>query len=198
MKRSVYILLILFLLMLGSCGSDNGFTPPNKEAQDLVDEGWEKFGYKGYQNALLKFEEAIEKDETFTDAYNGAAWACARIPRLQNAANYFSQCLNIDNNYVDAHAGLAFVYNAQKSYANSNTAATTALNKDPDWAFSHDVTVDYKDLQLLMAVNYYALGDLNSSLMKVKILNPLFNADVTSFEGKQALANEIERLGGSI
>ncbi|MBN1155689.1 hypothetical protein JXB12_12295 [candidate division KSB1 bacterium] len=194
MKRNVYIAALITIVFLGSCGNDNGFTPPPKDAQILVEEGWEKFSYRGYQNALSKFEEAITKDDTYAEAYCGAGWAAARIPDLPLATDYFTQCIALDADYADAYAGLAFVYNASKLYQNSITSAQTVLTINDTWSFTHDITLDYKDICLILAENYFALGDLSSSLAQVKILNPAFNANISSFEGKQALADEIERL----
>jgi len=194
MKKMTYILIAIFTAIIGSCGSENVFKPVDKEAQVLVEEGWEKFSYRGYQNALLKFQEAITKDDTYSEAYCGAGWASARIPNLQTASNYFSQCLSLDIYYADAYAGLAFVYNAGKAYQNSISSAQYTLELNSKWAFDHDSSLDYKDLYLIMAEDYFALGDLSSSLAQVKLLDPTFDANVDSFEGKQALAEKIERL----
>ena len=205
MKIIKYFIILLIAFLVASCGEDNGFTPTSKEVQDLVDEGWENFGYSvqgagtlGYEAALETFTEAISKDGTFADAYNGAGWSSARLARLSDAIQYFEKCLQQNENMTDAISGLAFVYNAQKSYSASNSQANSALSKDNQWQFSYDQSVNYKDLYLIMAENYFALKNYSQSLSYVKLLNPDFTADVTTITGKSELAEEIERLLGTI
>ncbi len=94
-------------------------------------------------------------------------------------------------------AGWAFVQNALKSYADSNTKASQALTQAPTWRFSHDSTLDASDLHILKAENYFLVGDFDNSLTEVKLLNPNFNADVSSSSGQADLAAEIERLKGA-
>ncbi len=203
MKISKYVTILMIAFLVASCGEDNGFTPVTKEVKDLVEDGWETFGYSvlgagtlGYQNALEIFNEAISKDSTYAEAYNGAGWASARLARLSDAIQYFQDGINLNANLIDAIAGLAFTYNAQKSYAASNTQAISAINQNNQWQFSYDQSVNYKDLYVILAENYFALKNYSQSLYYVKLLNPGFSADVNTIAGKSLLAEEIERLLG--
>lgn len=198
MKIIKYFLYFLLLTFIFKCGEDNGFKPPAKEAEQLTNEGWDRFEYKGYDNALAKFKEAIAKDKNYAEAYNGAGWASARLTNLSDAVSYFTQCISLSSTHVDAHAGLAFVYNAEKEYQSSVSAAITALSIDSSWLFAHDQTINYQDLHLILAECYFALGNFSDSLAQVQILNPSFTADVGTFEGRSALAEEIERLRGIV
>ncbi len=199
MNNRFLILYLLITVMISGCGdTGNGFKPPVKEAEELVIEGWEKFSYRGYANALEKFKEAITLNADYADAYNGAGWSNARLTMLTDAINYFTQCLAIDRNFTDAQAGMAFVYNAQKSYQASIDQANSALTGNPAWSFGHDQSLSYLDLRVILAENYFALGNFTGSLNQVRLLNPSFTSDVNSFEGKTALAEEIERLRGIV
>jgi len=199
MKFLKYTMTCLIILLMVGCTGNNGIAPvENYTAQELTEQGWELFGTVDYQRALEKFQEAISKDASYVEAHCGTGWAAARLKDLAKSANYFSSCISLNSSYVDAHAGIAFVYNAQKSYLLSNTSAIEALNQDATWTFLHDETLSYKDLYLLLAENYFALLDFKESLARVKILNPSFTADVTTYDGRAALAAEIERLRGIV
>lgn len=183
----------LFLVTIIGC-SGVGTEPSNFTPAELTDQGWQNFSSANYQSALDKFEEAINKDDSFVEALSGAGWACARLLKLNNAVTYFSQGISQSSNLIDAYAGLAFVYHAQKQYSLAIASANNALTINAHWDFSHDTTLDYKDLHLIMAECYFTLLDFSNSLAQVKILNPSFSANVNTFEGRAALAAEIERL----
>jgi hypothetical protein len=67
-----------------------------------------------------------------------------------------------------------------------------------NWLFSYNETLGYEDLDLILSASYFALRDLSQSLTYVKKLNPSFAADITTYEGESALAEEIERLRGIV
>ena len=45
MKISKYVIILMIAFLAANCGEDNGFTPVSKEVKDLVEDGWEAFGY---------------------------------------------------------------------------------------------------------------------------------------------------------
>lgn len=198
MKIEKYMLILSLLLLIINCQTQNGITPPDKNVEELVTSGWEQFESSNYQLALEKFEEAITLDNSYAEAYNGAGWTSARLTNLSDAVAYFNQGIAKNSSFVDAHAGLAFVYNAQKEYQSAIASANKAISLSSNWLFSHDETISYKDLYLILAASYFALGDFSQSLAYVKKLNTSFNADITTYEGKSALAEEIERLRGIV
>ncbi len=189
----LFLIFVFPLLTLIRC-SDSGTQPSKLTATELTARGWENFEAAAYQSALDNFEEAISKDESFAEAYSGAGWAGGRLLKLNNAITYFSQAVAQNSSSSDSYAGLAFVYLAQKEYQLAIAAANDALGINNLWDFAHDQTLDYRDLRLLLAESYFALLDFSNSLAQVKILNPAFDANVSTFEGRSALAAEIERL----
>ena len=201
MKIIKYLLLFLIMICIFSCEEESGFKPPVKEAEVLTEEGWIKFEYgtyNSYQNALIKFEEAIAKDSSYAEPYCGAGWANARLSNLSDAVTYFTNCISLSPSHADAHAGLASVYNAQKEYQLSINSVNSTLSIELKWVFAHDQSVSHYDLRLLTAGGYFAMGNLGECLSQVQILNPVFVVDVFTFEGRTALAKEIKRLGGII
>jgi len=198
MKMNKYIHYFLLILLVLNCELENGVNPPDKQVEDLVNEAWEQFEDGSYQFALEKFEAAISRDNNYAEAYNGAGWSSARLTNLTNAVSHFTQCITLNSSHVAAQAGLAFVYNAQKEYQAAISAANTALSVSSNWLFTHDQTLNYKDLHLILAHCYFALGNFSQSLTHVQKLNPSFTADINTYEGRSALAEEIERLRGIV
>ncbi|MCK4416670.1 MAG: hypothetical protein KAV99_00695 [Candidatus Latescibacteria bacterium] len=191
------LILVIIALSISGCG-DKG-AEPEKTAPELIAEGWQAYEARDYGGALSKFNEVVTKDATLADAYTGLGWTNAKLNVLSSAVTNFSQCLSLDPRNLDAKAGLAFVYNAQNEYSQSITKANEVLSIDPNWSFSHDNTLSSGDLHLLIAENYYALAEFENSLTEVRsFLNTSFAADVTTPEGRAALAAEIERLRGVV
>ncbi len=193
----LYFLLTIFIL---NCGSDNGYKPEEKEAAELTSEGWTLFSYgiNSYNKALTTFNEAIALDSTYIEAYSGAGWTNARLTNLTEALTYLNKCISLNSSFVDAHAGKAFIYNAQKEYQKSIESGNTTLIKDKNWIFSHDETLSYHDIHLIIAEGYFGVGDYSRSLNQIQILNPEFSADINSKAGIAKLSAEIERLHGII
>jgi tetratricopeptide (TPR) repeat protein len=187
-----YVILIILLTFVSSCKEDA--TSPGQTSDELTGSGWSEYESGNYQNALSSFNKAIEKDTSFTEAYNGAGWANAKLSNLDDAYASFNNCLRYSSQHLDAKAGLAFVLNAQKHYSSAITRAIEVLTASPNWIFAHNSTIDASDLHLIIAESYFALANYSSSLSEVKKLNPAFNADITTQAGIAALASEIERL----
>jgi tetratricopeptide (TPR) repeat protein len=198
MKISKYIVFLLLILLMLNCQVKNGTNPPDTQAEALVKDSWQQFETGNYASALGKFEEAFAIDSSYAEAYCGAGWSSARLTNLDNSVSYFNHCISLNASHVDAHAGLAFVYNAQKQYSSAIASANKALSLNSAYLFTHDQTIGYEDLQLILAACYFAQGNFSQSLTYVKKLTPSFASDINSYEGKSALAEEIERLRGIV
>ena len=198
MKISKYIFLLSLILLRLNCQVNNGTNPTDTQAEALVKDGWQQFETGNYASALGKFEEAIAIDSSYAEAFCGAGWSNARLTNLANSVSRFNHCISLNSSQVDAQAGLAFVYNAQKQYSSAIASANKALSISSTYLFIHDQTIGFKDLQLILAACYFAQGNFSQSLMFVKKLTPSFTANINTYEGKSALAEEIERLRGIV
>ena len=187
-------LFFLFAVFIAACGSDG---PTGPSLEDLIQEGWTAFEQGDYDLASTKFTDAIAMSPVSAESYTGLGWSLFRLDNLGRAKSEFTAGSGKDNPSADLFAGWAFVQNALKSYADSNTKASQALTQAPTWRFSHDSTLDASDLHILKAENYFLIGDFDNSLTEVRLLNPNFNADVSSSGGQADLAAEIERLKGA-
>lgn len=193
-----HVIAVLFLMVLiWGCTADTGNEPSNYSPETLTANGWTQFENGEYTLALNNFKEAVRASNTYVDAYNGAGWASARLQNLSDAANYFSQCLGLDQNYKDALAGFSFLENARKNYQNAIDYGNQLMLLDANWSFPHDANLDIYDIYLVMAESYFALEDFANSLIYVKKIDPTFNADVNTYEGKAQLADKIEQIRGN-
>jgi tetratricopeptide (TPR) repeat protein len=168
--------------------------PTPKTPEQLLSEGWDAFTLKNYSLALTDFTAAIQGNTNLVDAYNGSGWTNAKLNALAASVTSFTDGLSKDTTRIAIKAGLAFVYNAQKQYQLSIDRALAVFQADPNWVFSHDLSISVSTLHILLAEDYFALANFTASYLQVQVVNPSFVADVSTRTGQSALAAEIERL----
>lgn len=187
--------------LFGCNDSSNTTEPPlpvdsgEPNYEERLTFAWQKFGSGNYEGAKVIFEELIENNTLLADAYTGLGWCNANLNSLDAAVLNFNQALlNQPSEELanDIHAGLSFTYDAKNL---SSQCLSTTEKIDPDWEFEHRVDLDYDDIIALRAMNYYAMGSFQSSLVEVRRLDPYFSAQVGTVEGRAALAGKIEALG---
>ncbi len=189
------VLAAVALLLIPSCkSSTNDSTNPPATASELIAQGWQAFSAKDYRGAHDKFTAAIRLDSTLVEAYSGAGWSDARLNILAGAEAELALGNLRDSTNLDILGGLVIVHGAQRAYAVSAAQAVSLLAKNSGWSFLRDNTVNAADIRIVAAEDYFALGDFTGSLSMVNQLNGSFSADVSTLEGRTALAAEIERL----
>ena len=194
LKYASPLCIIFIIAGLLSCSHSDTSSPAPETAIQLVGDGWQAYANHQYQLALNKFNSAISLSGSMVDAYNGAGWSSAKLDQLSGAATLFGRGNTRDTNNTDILAGLALVNNARKNYAASAANASAVLQKNAHWFFERDTLVDYDDIRVVLAEDDYAVGDFNSSLAVVRLMDASFTADVAGVQGQTALAQEIERL----
>lgn len=169
---------ILAALLLINCGG-NGNGPDGGD----IDTAWELFEEGNYVAAIAEFHRVQPPDDGFIEVYNGLGWSFAFSGTLDSAAGYFEMAaLGSLITEADVPAGLSAVRKAQGDYAGAIAAAASALSKDPNWTFAHYSGTDYRDLHLILAQSYYALGPSSYPLAQeqVDILDPANGLDPQS------------------
>lgn len=197
-KKILLLAAVALAALSFACKKDSGGPiepPPPPTAAQLIAQGWTAFAAHNYAGAEAKFAAALALDGTLVDAYNGAGWSDAHLDSLAAAAAQFRAGRARAASNLDILAGLAFIHNATREYALSVNEADTLFQASPSgWTFSRDAALNTADLRIVMAEDYYAMGDFASSLSTVVLLNASFTADVATPVGRSALAAEIERL----
>ena len=199
MKFKILIILLITALIF-ACEEKK--TGPSNSAADLVEEGWTLFieatGDEDFENANIKFLAALQQDTTYADAHNGMGWCFAKLDSLNKSILAFQTCINVDppdSIVSEAYAGISISYQANGDYQSSIDNGSYITS---GWVFSRDANVNYQDVILILAEDYYAIGEFTLCLYKVQILDPTFNVNVNTPMGRSQLAQKIELLKSQI
>ena len=196
MKTYKYILpIILGIMIISGCSKSSS---PGMSDEEKLAAAWESFTNGDYEQAKEYFTELIDDEEYLAEAYCGLGWSNSLLGQLQTAITNFTNGLN--NNPTieiedDIYAGRSFAYEALGSYED---CLLDTDQIDEDWEFVHKDDLSYNDIILLRAICYYTLGEFENSLIEVQRLDPGFYADVSTEEGRAALAAKIEELRGIV
>ncbi len=199
MNKRCFVLIVALcslLLLAYGCGDDDGGGP--QTAEELIKQGWAKFGAGDRAGASGDFNAALGLDPQANDyeAYFGLGWAELRLSHAGIAEDAFETYLDsASSRLIDAKAGLALAYHAQDKFDDAIDSAEEVLAANPTWSFSPAPEIDYLDVALVLAHSYYETGDFSQSLTVVQTyLNSSFTADPNTPEGRNSLADELERL----
>lgn len=145
---------VIIWFMGSGCGG-SGLGP----AERRTNGGWVQFEAGRFQEAADFFLEALDIDSTLVDAHLGAAWSYARLGDMSPAHHHFYQVYAFsDYPNADALAGHCAVSNATGQYGWAVATGRSVIYVDTLWVFSHDVTVDIRDVRLLIAQSAFAIG----------------------------------------
>ncbi len=196
--RNVLLIAALcsLLLLAYGCGDDDDGGGPN--AQELIDQGWAKFGAGDNAGASGDFNAALGLDPQANDyeAYFGLGWAELKQGKAGLAEDAFVTFLSKTSSLEDdAKAGLALAYDAQVKFNDVIDAAEEVLAADPTWSFSRDSGINYLDVALVLAYGYYMTADFAESLQVVRdFFDPGFSVDTSTPEGRGQLADKLNSL----
>ena len=140
--------------------------------EDLADYGWTLYETGKYQEAREWFYDAVAKDSSYADGYNGIGWCFGKLRRADSAAVYFhiSQTKPFDSYDtpdldLDLYAGLTFAYSGMHIDSLVREYATYVLVERPilgPWKFSHDKKINHLDVRLELALADFNMGYFTS------------------------------------
>ena len=188
--------LIIMMIVLCGCGSDDGTSPRPPQPPTLVDQGWDAFETGDFAGAKADFEKAIANDAANSAAHNGLGWANMMLDDLSGAVTSFDAALTNGFTGADPHAGKAIVQRdlAPVDYNAAIVSANAALGIDTNYAFEHDTSLNWQDLRLILAQSHFALGQYTEANTQVGALGGNVQ-DGSSSTFVEDLLAEIERLG---
>lgn len=174
MKRFLIVIGIAALVLFTGCGKDSSSGPSGPSAAELTAEGWTLYEADSYDDALAKFEEAIDTDSGYYEAYLGRG-----LIYLADASRYSETLANSDlqnviyNNRTEiinddleeevlnpayaAMLGYKVKSTANFSFINTNLY-TTLNNIAVSWEFIHnngDVELNGVMVHLNLAEMYF-------------------------------------------
>ncbi|MBU1881744.1 hypothetical protein KKA08_06885, partial [bacterium] len=157
----------------------------------------------------IAVEEMAKQLGYLLECLTGLGWVTIEYNELDQSAFVFSTAMAIDPEHVEATAGYAFSSQIAEDWNLSNEMIDLSLNLDADWEFEHNHNIDYLDLRVMRAENYYFLADFEASLAEAIALasdpsvgySPVpdpndFN--LATIEGRAALIELIDALNDMI
>ena len=166
-------------------------------AASLTAEAWALFEAGQYGDALAKFVEALDLDDTYGDAYNGRGWTYAKMDSLAEALDEFQLAITHGLTTADPYAGRVPVYRdyeVDNHFTIAITSGESALGIAPRYEFDHDEDFDWKDLMVIIAHCCCADGDFETANAWVDSLPDGVPLDPESQSFKQDLLDHIEEL----
>ena len=165
MNRTIkYITQFVVILVL----SNGCRQPVIPTEEDLAGYGWILYEEGEYQEAREWFYDAVDKDSSFADGYNGIGWCFGKLRQADSAAAYFhiSQTKPFDpydtpDLDLDLYAGLTFAYSGMHIDSLVRTYAAYVLVERPElgpWYFSHDNKINHLDIRLELALAEFNMG----------------------------------------
>ena len=167
LKQYKLILFFGFTLFSMNCRQ-----PVIPTEEDLAGYGWTLYETGKYQEAREWFYDAVAKDSSYADGYNGIGWCFGKLRRADSAAVYFhiSQTKPFDSYDtpdldLDLYAGLTFAYSGMHIDSLVREYATYVLVERPilgPWKFSHDKKINHLDVRLELALADFNMGYFTS------------------------------------
>jgi len=138
----------------------------------LLTRAWSKFEQGQYEEALADFEAALSISVNLSDAYVGLGWSYAFLGSLDDAKKQFDNAISIDKQLLDAYVGRGMVFLAKHKYYLSLGDLTHVLEENAAYVFSHNTTIDYRDVHIALAEAYFYQGKYSNAQGHVDVLWP--------------------------
>lgn len=174
--------------------SDDAATHPGGD--QLVDAGWTRFEDAEFEAALEEFDQAIAQGPGNAEAHTGRGWVLARMGDLPASSGAFESARALSPAPpVDALAGRAVVMFdlPPVDYGATADAVGEVLACDSLYTFSHDVSLNWRDLRLIRALCHFTQSQYTAANREVARLGGI-PQDSTSVLFVPNLLEELERL----
>ena len=174
---------LMFFVM--SCGEDT--------VVPVLDEAWGLWESGLYAEAHVKFTEAGGREGT-----NGLGWTTLKMDSLEKAEAYFAiAALGGEDTLTDAMAGLTITAWQQGDHLISLQAAQYILRTEPNYIFSHDVSINKDLIILAKAYDEYHLGQYANCIASIQLLDAGFTASANDPNIARILLDKLDLLSGS-
>lgn len=191
-------LLMSIALVIGNsgCSSDDGSESPS-DVRAIIDNGWAHFESSEFSAALAFFNSALAQDAEHVEALTGAGWCLIRLDNPAQALENLQTAHTLNTTYSDASAGLGVALVLVNQFSEAVTPLAWLLTSSGDsYVFSHDVSVNSRDMRILYALASFHVGDLGTALAQVLLVDPTIVLDPTSPVYEADLLDAIESLMG--
>lgn len=106
--KTLFLPVLCGAVLFAGCNPESPTLPEPPGVPGLCDQGWEYYAAGDFTNAMESFQDAIDADVTYPEAYLGAGWTSIHLSDYWVMAdNYFYMALQLDqgNQPLLAHSG---------------------------------------------------------------------------------------------
>jgi len=190
---------ILFSL---GCEKDEDFRTLSQA--EWTAQGWGCWKQGDYEGAASAFGNALKVDPYYPEAHAGLGWTYLRMQNLEEAIAAFENAIlgsEQAENFVRQmiYMGAATAYEANDDYelsAERGRFMESNLN-GASFTFRPDNSVTGYDLYIVLALDYYGLGDANNCVWAINKMRGMVGEPTNyQFSNWKNATTEIERLIG--
>lgn len=193
--RALCSVFVLLAALSAGCGSNESAVDDRPPGEQAAEAGWAAFAAGSYLDASELFEDAIAIDPVYADAWNGLGWVNVRFGLFGTADGHFQRAIDLGLANQEAQAGHTIVAELQSDYDEALAASAAVLEAEPNFLFSRQAGVDFRDLRLVRARSFLTRGELLAAKTEVDIIDPSNNVNPGSETFVSDLLLLIEELG---
>jgi tetratricopeptide (TPR) repeat protein len=93
----------------------------SSQSHAAFERGLQQLKNRNYQGAIAEFNQAIQSDQAFKEAYSGRGFAYLQLGQLQNAIDSYQQIIKLDPHAAMGYSGLALVRDRLGDYDQSRS-----------------------------------------------------------------------------
>jgi tetratricopeptide (TPR) repeat protein len=149
---------------------------------ELVPYAWSLYESGQTSDAIAIFMDITTRQTSafLSDAYNGLGWSYASQDSMQKSLHYFDLAISARASFSEALAGRGLVRLALKEYAGTIDDLTKVLSEQVDFVFSHDSSIDFRDISVALAEAYFFRQNLEQAQTFVNHIAPENGLDVNN------------------
>ena len=173
--------IVFGLLLITSCGGSNlGTNPPPTDPvkiQAIINEAWSAYEKGDYTDAIRLLNEALQKDPSNREIYNGLGWSYFKTHNLLASLSHFSVAIGADSSFADAMVGYSVALYEQNEYDQAIKIINTITGIDSsafdlkgsdEYAFDHDTSLTSKKVRKILALCYFYSGDFTQAYNQLR------------------------------
>ena len=104
-KLYIYISILIFPIVFNGCSQDSDVIPLGFDTvNSLLEDGWELYIQGQFQDALVKFEGATERDAANIESYIGRGWTNIRLNQFNPAKLELNLVINLSTTVLDSES----------------------------------------------------------------------------------------------
>ena len=201
--KNIYLFIsaLFFLILFNGCSKDIDLISDNFDTVDsLIAEGWELYLQGQYQDALIKFEGATERDAANIESYIGRGWTNIRLNYFNQAKLELNMAINLSSeisdsiSIADGYAGLYQIAVSDRFILETDPTldptseeidlvtndaiyfVENILDYSPNYKTEHDPDFSAYEIHKSLAQLYFYLQRYQNSLEHYELMSQLIQS----------------------